>query len=90
MKNLQRYIGINLALLVVYTAICKIIDRGDTGGLGYAIFMMLLVATQTFVNFIMAMAQFGQGDKENGKTLLLCAGVVLVVGFSACLGGASL
>ncbi len=90
MKNLQRYIGINLGLLVFYTVLIKVMTMGEKAGLGYVILMLLLVSGHTFINFIASIVQFTRGDRENGKTLLLCTGVVLVVGFSACIGGASL
>ena len=90
MKNLQRYIGINLVLLVLYTVFTKVMTMSEKAGLGYVILMLLLVSLHTFINFIASIVQFARGDRDKGKTLLLCTGVVLVVGFSACIGGASI
>lgn len=92
MKNLQRYLIINLVILLLYTVICKVTTKGSGGeeGLGYLIYMMLLVGAHVFINFVAAIVQFARGDRESGKALMLSAGATLVIGFSACLGGASI
>ena len=93
MKIIQSYLIINLVLLVGYTVFCKIITWDDPQGLGYVIMMLLFVGGQTFINVIGSIVHFAKGNseaREKGKTLLLCAGVTLVIGFSACIGGGSL
>ncbi len=85
MKMMNRVITINLVILVLYTVICKVVTLGQNEGLFYLIVMMLLVGGQTLINIIASIIYFLSGNRDMGKMLLLYAGIVLVVGFSACL-----
>ena len=90
MKNLSLYLGVNLGLLVFFTVLIKVTTMNETEGLGYILLMLLFVSGQTFINFVASLVLFSRGDREKGKIFLLCAAVTLLVGFSACLGGASI
>lgn len=96
MKNLGKIIRINLLVLLGYSLLFILMSIGarNSGdmyqGMDFAIYMMIFIALQVLVNFILMIAKFVQGEKETGLSFLVSLFVVAVVGFSSCFGGASL
>ncbi|NET33014.1 MAG: hypothetical protein F6K19_13515 [Cyanothece sp. SIO1E1] len=90
MKGTGRIIGINLIILAIYAIIAAAVasqDKSGYAGAGYGLFMMTLLAIHVGILLIMSIVFFVRKDKEKGKTYLISLFVVLLVGFSACLGG---
>ncbi|MGE3799817.1 MAG: hypothetical protein AB7H80_02240 [Candidatus Kapaibacterium sp.] len=93
----MKIIGINIVILVIYTLAINIVLGISTppgpdnyGYLGQAILLMGAIGLQTFLNLFISLAFFTKKKREEAKWYLLSAGAVLVVGFSACWGGAML
>jgi len=63
---------------------------GGHNELGFAIGAMLVIGAQVLINLIAAEYNWYKGRKELGKSYLLSMFIILIVGFSACFGGASL
>ncbi len=83
MKALNKSLIIgNLIVLLIYTALL-FSQGGLTGMLGSA----MLIAVQVSLNIIAAIYCFIKKDRQLGKSFLLSAGLVLLIGFSTCWGG---
>lgn len=90
MKGTGRIIGINLIILTIYTIISAAIASQDhTGyaGAGYGLIMMTLLAIHVAILLIIGIVFFVRKEREKGKAYLISFCVVLLVGFSACMGG---
>lgn len=81
----QRIIGINLAILLAVAVVLRLLYRGPDSGLGYMFMMALAIALQLLMNLI---AAFG-AHKENRQAHWLSVLLVLLIGFGACVAGAS-
>lgn len=92
MNPLKRIAAINMAILLVYTLLSRLADNkgGQYKGLGFMIFMMIGIAVHVLVNIILCLFHFARKNKELGRAYLISAILVLLIGFSACLGLASL
>jgi hypothetical protein len=87
MNKLKRIAGINLIILLFYTIATRI--AADSDGL----IMALCIAFQVGVNLIIAVVSFikalGFSIKKDftiALSYLLSAGIVLLIGFSICVG----
>jgi len=92
MQGTGRIVGINLIILAIYTVITLGIFMNDSdqyAGMGYGIFMMILLGIQSLILLILSIVFFVKKNKERGKAFLISLFVVLLVGFSACFGGMS-
>jgi len=87
MKNLGKIAGINLLILFIYMVLIYI---GTTGGgeeeLGLLISAALCIAVHVFTNFVIGLYFLFTSQSTKGLAFLLSAGIVLLVGFSSCLG----
>jgi hypothetical protein len=95
MKSLGRIALINILVILAYSSIIRLIAwggsrGGNEAGLGIAIVSALVVGMHVLICLIGAGAYYSNKKKDLGKAWLLSAGVVLLVGFSTCLGNASL
>ena len=94
MKDIKKIAGINLAVLLAYSAIIRLINGGGgthgDEGLGILIMSAFTIAAHVLVNLVMVIVCFANQKKELGWSWLLSAGLVLLVGFSTCWGNASL
>lgn len=96
MKDLGKIIRINLLVLLGYSLLFLLISIGAKSsgtmyqGMDFAIYMMIFIALQVLVNFLLMIVKFVQGEKETALSFLVSFFVVAIVGFSSCLGGASL
>ncbi|MBX2876735.1 MAG: hypothetical protein KTR30_31755 [Saprospiraceae bacterium] len=90
MKGTGRIIGINLIILAVYSIGSLAIstqDQSQYESMGYGFIMLILLAIHVAILLIVGIVFFVKKDKEKGKAFLISLCVVLLIGFSACLGG---
>ncbi len=87
--SFKKVAGINLAILLIYTLLTNIASSGPERGLSVVIILAFLISIHTFINFVLCLAYFSRRNKIAGRNFLLSALVVLVIGFSTCLGTAS-
>jgi hypothetical protein len=89
-KKFQKLLFINLAILLTYTLAIKTFSYlGDKNG--FTSGMLVAVIFHAACNFLAAViAVFTPRFSKDADSLLVCGGIVLLVGFSACLGGTSL
>ncbi len=90
MKGTGRIIGINLIILAIYTIGSIAIssqDQSQYESMGYGLIMMILIAVHVLILLIVGIVFFVRKEKEKGKAFLISLCVVLLIGFSACLGG---
>ena len=90
MNSLKKVAGINLIILLIYTLLTNVSTTGGERGLQIAIVLAMLIVLHTGINFVVSIAFFIKRNKIAGRNFLLSALIVLVIGFSACLGSASL
>jgi hypothetical protein len=85
MEEIKKVAGINLAILLGYMLLINVANTGPERGLGVAIFSAMLIVVQVGLNVLVAIIHFVQ-KKRSAKSYLLSALLVLIIGFSACLG----
>jgi hypothetical protein len=85
MEDIKRIGGINLAILVGYMLLINITSTGPERGLGVAIFAAMAIIAHVAITGLIAIVFFIQ-KKRSAPSYLLSAVLVLVIGFSACLG----
>jgi hypothetical protein len=92
MKKFGKVVGMNLAVVLFYSALIRIVDWGEGGGglTGVLLLSAIAVGLHTLVCLIISLGCFGSRDNEGGRVWLGTTAIVLVVGFSVCLGNASL
>jgi hypothetical protein len=93
MEHIKKIGGINLILLVVYMLLLNVSalgsDTGSEAGLGVLIMAAFIIGCHVFINLAVGIVMFIKRDPR-GKAFLLSSVVVLVVGFSSCLGSIAL
>jgi hypothetical protein len=92
MNSIKKVAGINLLILIVYTLLINLVSNTSSGGeagLGVAILMMVAVALHVGVLMLAMLIFFISKKNVEGRTFLLSALIILVIGFSACLGSMS-
>jgi len=90
MNNLGKIVGVNLLILFIYMLWIILSNAGPEAALGIVILAAMCIVVHVVLNFIIAIYYFIKGNKPTGKAFFLSAGLVLVIGFSSCLGSASL
>jgi threonine/homoserine/homoserine lactone efflux protein len=92
MKPLKKIAGINLAVLFAYSILIRVVSSGDEHGASMAILITsaFAVGIHVLICLVVTAIEFGNKDKGLGRAWLLSSGIVLLVGFSTCLGNASL
>jgi hypothetical protein len=92
MNSIKKVAGINLLILIVYTLLINLVSTntgGGEAGLGVAILMMVAVILHVGVLMLAMLIFFISKKNVEGRTFLLSALIILVIGFSACLGSMS-
>jgi hypothetical protein len=92
MNNFGKIVGINLGILLLYSLVIRIIAMiwsSDQRALGIMTFSAIGVGLQVVVCLLISLAFFGSRN-DMARNWLATAGMVLLVGFSVCLGNASL
>lgn len=91
MNSLKTIAGINLVIILVYSALIRLASgTGNGAGMSIVILSAYAVGIHVMTCFLIAAAGYLDKKKEMGRAWLLSAGIVLVIGFSVCLGNASL
>ncbi len=90
MSQLKKILGINLLILLSYTLFIHATASNGGEGIDILLELMLAVGLQVVINFIVSMIHFWTKNDSLGKAFLLSTGLVLVIGFSTCLGSAFL
>jgi hypothetical protein len=92
MKPLKKIAGINLAVLFAYSVLIRVLSGGGGQGaaMGILLFSAVVVGLHVLICLIVTAATYADKSKELGRAWLLSSGIVLLVGFSTCLGNASL
>jgi hypothetical protein len=86
MKN--KIVGVNLIILLAYTILVFAFSGGSEKGLGILIGLAFCIAIHAGLNFIFAIFSFIQKFKEEGKSFLLSALLIVLIGFPTCWIGA--
>lgn len=94
MKHLGKIAGYNLLAILVYSILIRAVSGGGSShgdqNLGILLFSAIAVGIHVLVCLVMSAITYSGEDKALAKAWLLSAGIVLVVGCSACLGNAAL
>lgn len=89
MKNTVLIAGVNLVVLFAYSLLIHLNARPEGMSTGVIIQLAYAIAIHVFLCLVIAFLMPPERDDLN-KAWLLSAGVVLVVGFSTCMGSANL
>ncbi len=86
MEDIKKIAGVNLVILVVYSALCTF--SGDP----YVplVFMAFGVGMHTIILFFISLYHFVRKENALGRTFLLTGALILVIGFSSCFGVAAI
>jgi hypothetical protein len=92
MKPLTKIAGINLAVMFAYSAIIRwqSMGEGNNASLSIMIFSAFAVGLHVLICAVVSGSLYGEKNKALRKAWLLSMGIVLLIGFSTCLGNASL
>jgi hypothetical protein len=90
MSDLKKIVGINLLILVIYSLLIHFTSSGGEEELVILVLSAFAVGGHVAITVIVALVYFFSRNAPMGKAFLLSALVVLVVGFSACLGSAAM
>jgi hypothetical protein len=92
MNSLKKIAGINLVVILVYSALIRLANgtTADKASLGIMIMSAFAVGIHVLICLVVAGVGYLNNTKDMGRAWLLSAGIVLVIGFSVCLGNASL
>jgi len=94
MKKTQKIVGLNLLILLVYNVLVFSIAYLYLAQEGYDLanytfVMVLCILLQCVICIGLSISHFVRKNAQLGKTYLLSFLVVLIIGFSSCLGGMS-
>jgi hypothetical protein len=87
MSKLKKIAGVNILIIFAYSILPPIFLNNTTNGedsIGGVFLLIYAVGLQVIINLIISICYFVNSNKEFGKLYLLIAGIVLLVGFSAC------
>jgi hypothetical protein len=91
MNPLKKIAGINLAVLFAYSVLIRILSGGGSqAAMGILIMSAFAVGIHVLVCLIVTAAEYSKKTKDLGRAWLLSSGIVLLVGFSTCLGNTAL
>lgn len=91
MKTIKKINLINLLILLVYTVIIGlIIPHGRARGIEVILLSSMAVGLHVLTLFIIGIIYYFYDNYEKGNAYMLSSGVVLLIGFSACMGNSRL
>ncbi len=94
MENLKSPVIINLLILCIYSIFFRLevtlVEQAEYGNLGIAIYSMFAIGLQVIINLVLSANIFSSDPqkKQKGKRFLLCAFLVLLIGFPTCVTNA--
>jgi len=86
MKPLTKIAGYNILVILLYSILVRLAHPGDS--LSITIVSGTTICLHVLACLLVAAGSWSS-NRERGRAWLLSAGIVLLVGFSACLGNAS-
>lgn len=89
MPEIKKVAGYNLLILLIYSIIIRALFGNDHDDYGILLVSAFVIAIHTLANIIFCIVNYSTGKKVLGKAFLLSTGIVLLIGFSTCLGNAS-
>ena len=89
MNDFKKVAGLNLLLLIVYTMLTNLLSSGQEKGIQVAILLMMFLIVHVGALLLAALYYFVRRNITAGRNFLLSSLIVLVIGFSACLGSMS-
>ena len=92
MNLIKRLVGINLIIMLAYSILIRLLNGhgGQGSSLGILIFSAFAVGIHVFICLVIGLACYAGKNKEQGQAWLMSSGLVLLIGFSTCLGNAAL
>lgn len=88
MNPFKKIAGYNILGILLYSIIVRLIYPRDS--LSLVLSAAVLIGLHVLTSIIISLMYFSDGNKEYGRAWLGSAGIVLLVGFSACWGIASI
>lgn len=89
MSDIKKNVGINLFVMLAYMILINITSVGRERELAVLVFSALAVGVHVAISILVAIIFFIQKNPR-AKAFLLSAVLVLLIGFSACLGSTAL
>ena len=92
MNLLKKIAGFNLLAILVYSIIIRLLNYGpkhNDASLGILILSAFAVGLHVLICALISFFEFSSKRREKGRAWILSAGIVLLVGFSVCLGNAN-
>ncbi len=89
MNDIGKIVGINLLVMLLYMILINVTSLGQERQLAVLVFSAFAVGIHVAISIFVGIILFIQKNPK-AKAFLLSAGIVLVIGFSSCLGSASL
>ena len=89
MTNLGKVAGINILLVIIYTMLTNLISSGSEKGMQVAVMLMIVIILHVGALLLVSLYFFVRRTNVVGRNFLLSSLIVLVIGFSACLGSLS-
>jgi uncharacterized membrane protein len=91
MKPFKRIVGINLLGMFAYSALIRLVNfREKDHAMDILIMSAFAVGLHVLICGVVSGAFYARNKNELGKAWILSTGIVLLIGFSTCLGNASL
>jgi mannose/fructose/N-acetylgalactosamine-specific phosphotransferase system component IID len=90
MKQFKRIAGINLLVLLGYSLFIRLINSPGQHGLQIVIESAFVVGLHVLVALIFTAVEYSNRRTEHGRAWAWSAGIILLVGFSTCLGNGAL
>jgi hypothetical protein len=90
MSDIKKIVGINLFIMLMYMLLINITSLGQERTLAVLVLSALAVGIHVFISVLLSVIYFSKKDNSKGKSFLLSAGIVLVIGFSSCLGSSAI
>jgi hypothetical protein len=90
MSELKWVAGINLAILLIYSLLIRVVSGVSEGQLTILVASAFAIGVQVIFNIFVSIVFFIMRKNELGKSFLVGSALVLVLGFSVCMGNALL
>lgn len=89
MKDIRKIAGINLLIMLAYMVVINLTSTGQERELAVLLLSAFAVGIHVAISVLIAVIFFIQKNPM-AKAFLLSAGLVLVIGFSSCLGSVAI
>lgn len=94
MKPLGKIVLTNLGILLAYMVILftatALIGRSSDAGLTFGLMALTLSSIHSLVCLILAIVHFANKRTDHGAGFIISFAVILLIGVSACFGGAAM